>query len=221
MPLDLPIPIRILLIKGEKMSFIRMRDLGAARCHLSGLTRIGGGTFAAVYASDKASETVFKLTTDQFGYSMLADGYWLQAREEVDDAFPRVIQDLQDVGVSCGLTAYLVEVERLYPVNTREHRRTVTRIIEEYTMFAAARPGRRSQPPERFWQSASLAFCGMKAAQEDEPYHAVFAALEDFFGCFGGALDLKRSNFMTRQDGALVWNDVVFDIAAWNARKAH
>lgn len=202
------------------MSFIRMRELGAARCHLSGLKRIGVGAFAAVYASDKVSETVFKLTTDQFSYSMLTDGYWLQAREEVEDAFPRVIQDLEDVGVSSGLTAYLLEVERLYPVSTSEHRRTVTRIIKEYAAFVAGRTGRMTRPVG-FWQSASLAFCGMKAVQEDEPYRAVFAALEDFIGCFGGALDLKRNNFMTRQDGTLVWNDVVFDIATWHARKAH
>jgi hypothetical protein len=47
--------------------------------------------------------------------------------------------------------------------------------------------------------------------QEAEPYRQVFAALYDFLGNYGGALDLKRSNFMCRADGTLVWNDVVFD----------
>lgn len=189
---------------------LNMNELSTVRrTHLANHACIGKGSFASVYATGEHSPSVVKVTTDQYGYHLLADYVWHQMRAHVDGSFPRLIENHGDVGECNGLTAYLVEVERLYPVDSTEHRRRIARWSKEL--------GRTTSEsyiaqPERRMRQVSLEFCARKADQEDEPYAKVFGALYDFLRNYGGALDMKRSNFMQRGDGTLVWNDIVFDI---------
>ncbi|MEX3984312.1 hypothetical protein AB4Y45_35735 [Paraburkholderia sp. EG287A] len=186
----------------SELSYVRRNQLAKQAC-------IGKGSFASVFATAGDSETVSKVTTDMYSYHLLADGVWHLIRSDVEAHFPRLIEDHGDVGESRGLTAYLVEVERLYPVSTTEHRRRIDGWAREYE--ALHRKSTHSNLAKRF-HLASLEFCKLLAEREDEPFRNVFEALFQFFRNYGGALDLKRSNFMCRADGTLVWNDVVFDI---------
>lgn len=200
------------------MRFINMNDLPyVRRTQLAGHTCIGKGSFASVFAPSPDSPTVAKVTTDSLSYCLLTDGVWHSMREEVDACFTKVIEDHGDVGDSCGMTAYLVEVERLFPVSTTEHRRLIAAWSKEYDAFKASFSGRTHRMATAdVWHLKSLEFCGAKGVQDDEPYRAVFSALEEFIGSFGGALDLKRNNFMCRANGDLVWNDVVFDVKTFS-----
>ncbi|RQR65652.1 hypothetical protein DIE18_04170 [Burkholderia sp. Bp9125] len=189
---------------------LNMNELSSVRrTHLANHACIGKGSFASVYASCNDSASVVKITTDQYGYSLLADYVWHEIRSHVDGFFPRLIENHGDVGECNGLTAYLVEVERLYPVASTEHRRRIARWCKELSRVTSE--SYISQPDRRMRQ-VSLEFCERKANQDDEPYAEVFGALYDFLRNYGGALDMKRSNFMQRADGTLVWNDIVFDI---------
>lgn len=197
------------------MRLINMRDLAHVRRNqLGGHQVIGKGSFATVFQAHPNSSTVSKLTTDCMGYALLADGYWLQTREPVEQHFPMLVADHGWVGTSKGLAAYLVEVERLRPVSKLENKRTVTRIIKEYYEFALTRNFRTSAV--RRWNLNSMDFLSAKLDEGTDPQLDVFAALQDFIGSFGGALDLKRNNFMERADGTLVWNDVVYDIESFD-----
>lgn len=197
------------------MRFINMSNLAhIRRTKLAGQKCIGKGSFASVYAPSDDSPSVTKVTTDAFGYSLLTDYVWFSMREEVDHHFPRIMEDHGDVGESCGKSAYLVEVERLKPVSNKADRRRIKQWISEYDAHRTSSqlprgPERRALADELHLHS--LEFCASKAAQEDEPYRKVFEALNNFLGNYGGALDLKPSNFMSRDDGTLVWNDVVVD----------
>jgi len=195
------------------MRFLNMHDLSyVRRTHLAKQTCIGKGSFASVFAASADSPTVSKVTTDQYSYYWLADGVWQVMRGHVEQFFPRLVEDHGDVGESRGLTAYLVEVERLFPIASTEHRRLISRWCDEYS--AHQHESYIRQPAERMRQ-ASVNFCDRKANQKDAPYREVFEAMYQFLLNYGGALDLKPSNFMCRADGTLVWNDVVFDAATF------
>lgn len=197
------------------MRLINLRDLAhVRRTQLGGHQIIGKGSFATVFQRNAESDTVSKLTTDSMSYAFLSDGYWLQAREPVEQHFPVLVTDHGWVGTSKGLDAYLVEVERLMPVRSPENKRTVTRLIKEYHGFASTRNSRVSVA--RHWNMTSLDFLYAKLEEGTDPQLGVFEALQDFIGSFGGALDMKRNNFMERADGTLVWNDVVYDIESYD-----
>ena len=196
------------------MRFLNMRELShVRRNHLAKQACIGKGSFASVFAPSVESRTVSKVTTDICSYHLLADGVWHLTRADVEVHFPRLVENHGEVGESRGLTAYLVEVERLYPVSTTEHRRRIDGWANEYEALHRSTFVHHNLD-ERF-HLASREFCKRLAAREDEPYRKVFEAMHDFLRDYGGALDLKRSNFMCRSDGTLVWNDVVFDVKTY------
>jgi hypothetical protein len=198
------------------MRFLNMRDLShVRRTQLANHTELAKGSFATVYAESVDSATVAKITTDKYSYDLLTDGMWLQMREHVERSFTRVIEDHGDVGESRGLTAYLVEVERLHRISTTEHRRLISRWMKEYT---ASRHEDFVDTDLHRNTRRSLAFCQQKTHDITDPYRFVFAALFDFLRNYGGALDLKPANFMCRVDGTLVFNDVVFDVATFTRK---
>ena len=115
------------------MRFLDMNDLSyVRRTQLAKHACIGKGSFASVFAPAADSKTVSKVTTDQYSYNLLADGVWHLIRSEVEEHFPQLVEDHGDVGMSRGLTAYLVEIERLFPLSTTEHRRRVDAWSREY-----------------------------------------------------------------------------------------
>lgn len=194
------------------MRLLKMAELGhVRRKHLAGKALIGKGSFASVFAAEGEADRVSKLTADAIGYYMLADPLWHEMREEVERCFPRVIEDHGDVGISGDLPVFLVEVERLYPVSTTEHRRQIGVWAKQYANTNCKKPRGRTYRHADVLNWQSVQFCAEKADEQDNPYRAVFEALHMFLSNYGGALDLKRSNFMCRANGELVWNDVVFD----------
>ncbi|MBK3780022.1 hypothetical protein G3A43_07115 [Paraburkholderia aspalathi] len=196
------------------LRFLNMNELKHLRYdQLKKQACIGKGSFASVFARSTDSDTVSKVTTDEYSYFLLADYVWHEVRSGVEAHFPRLIENHGDVGESRGRTAYLVEVERLYPVSTTEHRRLIARWAREYNALCRETYHREGQHQFR---TCSLEFCRLMAEREDEPYRKVFDALYYFLRNYGGALDLKRSNFMCRADGTLVLNDVVFDVEYFN-----
>lgn len=190
---------------------LNMNDVAHLRRHsgaLHGMQLVGKGSFASVFASAPDSRTVMKVTNDRIGYWYATDPVWLDERENVGQFFPSVIEDHDYVGRSRGLDVYLIEIERLFPVSSAEHRRQIRKWTKEYDLFS--KPYRKMKILN--YTSVSIDFCTMKAAQMDEPYRQVFEALKYFFKTYEGALDFKMSNFLQRADGSLVWNDLVFDV---------
>jgi hypothetical protein len=209
------------------MRFLNMRDLShVRRARFANHISIGKGTFASVFAASDDSASVVKITTDRYSYSLLTDQVWHVMREHVEDSFPRVIEDHGEVGESRGLTAFLVEVERLHPVSTTEHRRRIARWIKEFTDFSRSKDrdafGSRAQGGmAAYYTRRSIEFCQHKSNDLTDPYREVFGALYEFLRNYGGALDLRPANFMCRADGTLVWNDCVFDAVTFTSIPYH
>lgn len=199
------------------MRMLNMNDLSdVKRTHLAGKTRIGQGGFAEVFADPATPDRVSKLTVDPFNYYLLADALWHEIRQDVEHCFPRLLEDHGDVGESGGRSVYLVEVERLYPVTAPEHKRQISAWAKQYGHSARNSPDHRRHRNADVLNWESVEFCAQQAENSDNPYQAVFEALHNFLSNYGGALDLKHSNFMCRANGELVWNDVVFDAKAYD-----
>lgn len=179
---------------------------------LRGMSCIGRGTFASVFAPATDSSTVVKVTSDWMSYCCTADRLWEEVREPVQAHFPAVIEDHGDVGESGGATVYVVEVERLRPISTTENRRHIRGWMKAYDDLVM-------HPPQEFrlrynevdTTRLSIYFCE-EMAKSSDPYAKVFEAMIYFFSNYGGAFDLRYANFMERPGtGALVFNDVVCD----------
>lgn len=189
------------------MRLLNMTQLtGARKTYLSGMKRIGLGQFANVYEVPDRP-VVRKLTVDPTSYWFMSDWVWLDAREQVEQHFPKVLEDFQDVGEVNGATVYLVEVERLDKVRQAPYRKLIKSWSSAWEHFLSRPQPRTPYPPSL--NLLAQAFCE-QMGKTDAPYSQVFSALADFFGAYGGTLDLKLSNFMVRPEtGELVFNDVV------------
>lgn len=190
------------------MRLLNMNQLPQVRRgYLAGMKRIGQGQFANVYEVPDR-EAVRKLTTDPTSYSLTADWVWLEMREHVEQHFPRVFEDFSDVAEVNGATVYLVEVERLLPVRNTPYRKLIKGWIEGWECFLR-RPPTSILVSRPSMTLLSQLYCE-KVGKEGGAFADVFAALADFFGNYGGKLDLKISNFMVRPGTQeLVFNDVV------------
>lgn len=196
------------------MRLLNMNELRFLKSSiLRGLYCIGNGTFASVFARDPAAPTVTKVTTDRIAYCLLADQNWHVMSESVAKSFPKLIEDHGDVGESRGATVYVVEVERLHPVSTKENRRFIREWSRAWSGFEHDMKTdclRFSNSLDKY-QVRSARFCQAQAKIEG-PFQAVFQALGEFILNYGGSLDLKQNNFMERPStGELVFNDVLCD----------
>lgn len=195
------------------MRMLNMNELSGLRATtLANMRCIGKGQFASVYGPKTGDgNTVIKVTTDAMSYYLQADGLWLEMREGVERHFPALVTDFGDVGPSCQATAYMLELEWLHPVSNPKHRKLIRHWTACWDSFCAKELTPYASV-SRSRTELSRAFCEAQAEVEG-PYCKVFEALSEFFSSYGGALDLKLSNFMERPStGELVFNDVVFDV---------
>lgn len=184
------------------MRLLNMNDVRFLRhTKLAGKREIGRGAFASVFAEEHG-DCVTKVTTDQMAYCLAADQRAQDALAPVSNHFPRVLEDYGDVGESRGARVYVLDMERLRPLSSSEHRRHVRKWVKAWDAFDKSVFGDCSYRSTRFCE---------RMAYVNEPYAQVFKALANFFSDFGGALDLKLANFMERPSGELVFNDVVCD----------
>lgn len=175
------------------MQVIKRSDRGVrlARQHpvLRNAQIIGAGTFALVF-DDGDDTSVLKLTADKYGYMYLCDGVYAPEK----DFAPVVYEDFYDVGeTSEGDTLYLIRVERLRPLApatpARKLATKIVRTLGRHQTIAALR--KVELPP------------GMVSFVDD---------LERFMTNTGdSSLDIGYGNFMTRDDGTLIFNDPVVD----------
>ncbi len=192
------------------MRILNMNEVRGFRArNLAGQACVGRGSFASVFAASGDASSVTKVTADDLGYYFIADRLFLEQRAAVERHFPALVEDFGDVGTSRGFTVYAAEIERLVPVASIEHKRFINAL---YAELMAIEPNlTRQVRHSEMLHFRSLELCARKQA-EPGPYQGVFEALWFFLANYGGALDLKVSNFMIRpSDTTLVWNDVVFN----------
>jgi hypothetical protein len=196
----------------DNMRLLNMNQLKHLRYSLlRDMHCIGKGTFASVFEASPDAASVTKITNDTLAYYFQADGLWLNVRGKVESHFPRLIESHGEVGQSRGANAYGLVLERLQPLSTKANRKIVNAWRKSWSDF------RETFPPKERGHEASSRFCE-NLAEVDGPYQHVFAALAYFFMNYGGALDLKTSNFMERPGtNDLVFNDVVFDMKHFNS----
>lgn len=201
------------------MRLLNMNELQhVRRTMLAGLSCIGKGTFASVYAENETSPEVTKVTIDSLAYQFLACQSFSLAREHAESFFPRLIEDHGDIGESRGSTAYIVKLERLQPVSTTAHRRLIREWIAEYDAFEADWEFPRNARGSDRYREMSARFCEVMSVKAG-PFQEAFGALVQFFSNYGGSLDLRYCNFMERPStGELIFNDVVCDFDLLNPK---
>lgn len=165
---------------------------------LKGLPVIGRGKFASVYDRGK---TVMKLTADAHSYD------FLRLKAKGNPVFPRVVTDHGMVGEVGGIPVFLLEMEKLKPVEKESFgARFADRFIRQY---AAAYPALGAQYSNS-WCSVE-ALCRMSEL-ESFPLRLRRGLLDlaEFMAPRGCVADFHLQNFMMRGE-QVVLNDPIAD----------
>ena len=175
------------------MSVLRKQDQNVRRLvkhHplLKDAQEIGRGAFCIVFES-KRKTRVLKLTADKYHYKYLTQGPKSVYR-------PLVYQDYKKIGqTKDGLDIYLLEVERLYPIEADKfnNKKLAMQIIE-----AQEHLGKLPQTSRQ-----------LVAVPED--MLVFMRQLNKFQKDVGCHYDLHESNFMQRKNGRLIFSDPFYD----------
>ncbi len=194
-----------------------VRDVIANHPALQGLTRIGRGTFSAVYDN---GDTVIKLTSDAHHYELLTQGY------ACTDHFPKLVNDWGDVGVQefGDADLYLIEVEKLSKVGASTD---AAKMARKLCALAAKTMKIKSPIFERNAKSIDMSLIVPETfftmARDEKLPDSIRASLEQLASfCMdydGVAMDFHLANFMVRPGtDTLIFSDPVYDINRLNAR---
>lgn len=201
------------------MAFLKLRDEGVKeairKCGLDALTRIGRGTFAAVY--DKG-DTVMKLTADRTFYEL--HSWYTQDNPH----FATVIAEHGCVGVqqSTKTPLYLIEVEKLRPLqNATENKKLARALCKAARMTMISRgdvvrslASRGLIDHSRIVPETLFQMADSKDLPIQESLREALRQIGSFSMDYDGVgLDFHQSNIMERvSDGTLVLCDPVCDV---------
>jgi hypothetical protein len=164
--------------------------------HLDGFRQIAEGSFARVYTKP-GYKPVRKLTVDRCHYEYLTDRFSPKGRFK-----PRVLHDFGAIG-ECEFTEgtlYLVEIERLYPIQYGSANYRLRALLYEFASEAGNRGlGKVAKMMHRV--DPLLVPRGFRAFMQD---------LQRFIEDFGITIDFHDDNLMQRADGTFVFSDPVY-----------
>lgn len=165
-----------------------MRRLVKRHPLLKDAQEIDHGAFCIVFES-KRKTRVLKLTADRYHYKYLTQGPKSVYR-------PLVYQDYKKVGqTEDGLDIYLLEVERLYPVEADKFNN------DELAMQIIEAQERLGVLPQTATQLVAV----------PEDLLAFMRKLNKFRKEVGCHYDLHLCNFMQRKNGRLIFSDPFYD----------
>jgi hypothetical protein len=170
-------------------------------------TRIGRGAFCIVFDNDSS---VYKLTCDKFQYA-----FYSHESRPSNDFFPKLINDYGIVGGVKNHSLFLVEMEKLQPME-RKALTPPNAWMQRKNLLRAANEHRR-----KTWMQfdcsdseAKLLTGCLRGVSEydyiDDELGNAASLLANFCETFSCSPDLHRSNFMLR-GSQLVFNDTVKD----------
>lgn len=197
------------------LNILRLDDKGTKKAlthpALTGKKRIARGKFSAVYDN---GETVLKVTTDSTGYELM------KFYANNNKRFPETITDYGMIGVQklYDLNIYMVEVERLYQINTAplSSRRLVKRLCKQASNIMATKTPIFEKHENKITMARIVPETLYQMSDDKDFTPDMREALESIASFSmdydGVGLDFHSANFMVRENGELVFSDPVCNI---------